>query len=79
LVVEVVSSGDRETECNAKVQVWLDAGVRLVWAVYPVSREVTVHRPAKPVVTFAATNKADVLDGGDVVPGFSYPVAGLVD
>jgi Uma2 family endonuclease len=71
-VAEVVSSGDRPTEIAEKVQMWLDAGVRLVWVLYPTRRVVEVHRPgeAAVVLTDGAT-----LDGEDVVPGFSCPVA----
>ena len=72
LVVEVVSSGDRDSEVATKVQMWLDAGVRLVWVVYPQRREVVIHRPGRPPEVLAVT---DTIDGEDVVPGFSCPVA----
>jgi Uma2 family endonuclease len=72
LVVEVVSSGDRESEVVIKVQMWLDAGVRLVWVVYPQRREVVVHRPGRPPAVLAVS---DTISGEDVVPGFSCPVA----
>lgn len=72
LVVEVVSSSDRHTEVAEKVRTWLEAGVRLVWVVSPVLRTVEMHRPGEAPTTLSA---ADTLDGGDVVPGFTLPVA----
>lgn len=72
LVIEVVSSGDRETEVTSKVQMWLDVEVRLIWVVYPMRREVVVHRRERPATTLSLS---DTLDGEDMVPGFSCPVA----
>jgi hypothetical protein len=69
--VEVVTTGDRETEVASKTSLWLDAGVRLVWVVYPARREIVVHVPD------GATTLSDseTLGGEDVVPGFALPVA----
>jgi Uma2 family endonuclease len=71
LVVEVVSSSDWPLEIAEKVRMWRDAGVRLVWVVYPTRRAIEEHRPQQAPVTLAAS---DQLDGGDVVPGFTLPV-----
>ena len=70
LVVEVVSSGDRASDMAAKTQMWLDAGVRLVWVVYPARREIAVHRADSKT----ALAESDTPDGEDVVPGFTLPV-----
>ena len=43
LVLEVVSPNDRQPEIDAKTQMWLDAGVRLVLVAYPETREVYAH------------------------------------
>ncbi|QIN77804.1 Uma2 family endonuclease [Rubrobacter marinus] len=72
LAVEVVSPNDAAAEVQAKVQMWLEAGSRLVWVVYPATRSVVVHRSLKDISTLTA---ADVLDGGEVVPGFELCVA----
>lgn len=45
LVVEVVSPRDHQPDVGAKVAMWLDAGVRLVWVVDPASS--TNRRPPR--------------------------------
>lgn len=72
LAVEVVSLWDREREIAEKVQMWLDAGVRLVWVVYGARRTVEVFRAGQPMALFT---EQDTLDGMDVVPGFTTSVA----
>ncbi len=76
LVAEVVSPNQFRHEVAAKVQRYLAAGVRLVWVVWPRYQRVDVWRSGanQPVATLTA---ADALDGVDVLPGFSYPVARL--
>lgn len=72
MVVEVASSRDREREIAEKVQMWLEAGVRMVWVVYGVRRAVEAFRAGQPM---ALLTERDMLDGMDVVPGLSAPVA----
>ena len=72
LVIEVASSGDRPAELRRKAEMWVEAGVRMVWVALPSPRVIEVYRPGQPVVTLG---EADTLDGADVVPGFSAPVA----
>jgi len=74
LAVEVNSPGDRVGEVEEKVQEWLNAGARLVWVISPKLRVVTVYRSLTDITTLT---EKDVLDGGDVVPGFQFPVAEL--
>jgi Uma2 family endonuclease len=74
LVVEVTSPSDRAAEVNSKVALWLDAGVRLVWVVDPESGIVVAHQPAGVAHLFRGD---DVLDGGDVLPGFSLSLRDL--
>ena len=50
---------------------WLDYGVRLVWAAWPDSRTIDVHPAGGPVTTLT---ESDTLDGGAVLPGFAMPV-----
>lgn len=71
LAVEVVSPGDSSGEVEEKVADWLSAGCRMVVVVNPRKRAVTVHRSR---TDFAVLTEDDVLDGGDVVPGWRLPV-----
>lgn len=74
LAVEVVSPSDRANDVTEKVREYLDAGVRLIWVVHPEQRMVTVFTPDH---TARLLYEDDTLDGGDVLPGFSIPVAEL--
>lgn len=74
LAVEVVSPGDTTREVQEKVEDWLYAGTHLVWVVYPATQTVTVHRSLEDVSELSGS---DVLDGGQVVPGFSCHVQEL--
>jgi len=74
LVVEVVSPSDRATEVASKAEMWLDAGVRLVWVVDPQARLAAVHHPGGLVTVL---REDGVLDGEDVLPGFTLPLESL--
>ena len=76
LVVEVVSPGDSAREVMDKALMWLSYGTRLVWAVNPGSRTVDVYRPGERTVTLGVD---DVLDGLDVLTGFTCPVSEIFD
>lgn len=71
LVAEVVSPGDRYTEVQDKVLDWLSAGTRMVLVVEPATRVITVYRSLTDITVLG---EADVLNGGDVVPGWRLPV-----
>ena len=74
LVAEVVSPSERPGEIQEKVEDWLAAGVRLAWVVYPERREVHVHRRGREM---RILEEEGILDGEEVVPGFSIPVREL--
>ncbi len=57
---------------NCKVRLYLKAGARLVWVVYPEERVIDVYRPGGPLLTLE--REEDVLDGGDVLPGFAVAI-----
>jgi Uma2 family endonuclease len=73
LVVEVVSPGDRASGVDEKTQEWLRFGVREVWVVYPNTQRIMVYR--RGVDSAVILNVGDTLDGGDVLPGFTCPIA----
>ena len=74
LAVEIASPTQYRPELAAKAHRWLAAGVRLLWVVWPSTRQIDVWRPGAPVATLGL---ADTLDGLDVLPGFTYPIARL--
>jgi Uma2 family endonuclease len=76
LAVEVISPNDRYTEVEEKVAEWLAHGTRLVFVVNPRWQTVSVHRTGQSVQTLGLD---DVLDGADVVPGWSLAVRDLFD
>lgn len=70
LAVEVISPGDSYADVEEKVFDWLDAGTKMV-VINPRQRSATVYKSPTDI---AALAEADVLDGGDVVPGFELAV-----
>lgn len=75
LVVEVLSHNDRAGEVLAKVADWLSGGTRLVWVVDPERRLARVYRADGSETIITAEG---VLDGEDVLPGFSCPLASIL-
>jgi Uma2 family endonuclease len=74
LVVEVISPNDLYTEVDEKIAEWLEHGARLVFVVNPRRQTVAVHRPGQPVRVLAGDA---LLDGEDVVPGWTLPLREL--
>ncbi len=74
LVVEVASPNDRPPDIDAKTQMWLGAGVRLVLNVYPETREVYAHHEDGSVQQFGVN---DVLTCEPALPGFACSVADI--
>lgn len=62
---------DRTAEVLQKVTDYLAAGTSLVWVIDPEARAATVYHPVgEPVVV----GEDGVLDGEDVLPGFTLPL-----
>jgi Uma2 family endonuclease len=72
VAVEIVSPSERPRAVRLKVRRYLEAGTLLVWCVYDQRRQVAVHRPDREPVILGP---ADVLDGGDVLPGLALPLS----
>ena len=72
LAVEVLSPEDRYSTVREKVGLWLRASARLVLVVDPRRRIIEIHQPNEPPTELTL---ADTISGGDVVPGWSLPVA----
>lgn len=76
LVVEVASQSQFRPEMAAKARDWLTAGVRLVWVVWPKTKQVDVWLPGNQQPA-QSLKIGEALDGLQVIPGFSYALADL--
>jgi Uma2 family endonuclease len=72
LVVEVLSPSDRTSDVVAKIEMYREAGVPLIWLIDPDQLTVTAIAAGK---TTEILNGDDTLDGGDVLPGFAVSLA----
>ena len=71
IAVEVVSPSNTATDMTRKVSEYLEAGSQRVWAVYPTTRTVSVHRADGTTVAFTGE---DVITDEELLPGFSLPL-----
>lgn len=71
LAVEIISPGNTPTEMNLKLAEYFSAGCRLVWYVYPRTKTVRVYTNPD---SFTVVGEDGVLDGGEVLPGFTVSV-----
>ena len=76
LAIEVISPSDIQSRIVGKVFAYLDAGTRVVWIIEPISKTVTVYQSETDIKILTCE---DTLTGGEVVPGFSCPVAQLFE
>ena len=76
LAVEVVSPDQSARELEERTADYFAAGTRLVWIVNPHTRRVAVLSATAPIHWL---REGESLDGGDVVRGFSLPIAALFE
>jgi len=74
LAVEVISRGNTREEMDRKLREYFDAGVRLVWYVYPETCQAHVYAGA---AQFEVITEQQAMDGGDVLPSLSIPLTEL--
>ncbi|MCL4242539.1 MAG: Uma2 family endonuclease [Dehalococcoidia bacterium] len=74
LVVEVVSPGDEIEGFETKLDEYRAAGIPLNWVIYPGTRRAHVLGANRPRTEIAPDG---ILDGEDVLPGFTCKLAGL--
>jgi Uma2 family endonuclease len=67
LAVEVISKGNTPAEMNRKCGEYFDAGVRLVWYLYPQTRTMDVFTQEARETPVSETES---VDGAEVLPGF---------
>jgi len=75
LVVEVLSPGNTVEEMHDKLVEYFDNGTRLAWMIHPSEHYILVYRSAQEPDRLLKS--VDALDGEEVIPGFSLPVADL--
>ena len=76
LAIEVISPSDRYSDVEEKVFDYLEAGTQMVILAESRTRTVKVYRSPTDVVVLT---EADMLDGGDVVPGWRMPVSEIFE
>ena len=75
LAVEVISPTDPEGKLSIKIANYLAAGT-LVWLIWPADKQVQVYAPGQPVKVLGIEG---VLDGSDILPGFTLPVRAIFE
>ena len=73
--MEILSDSNTPAEIAQKVSEYLGAGGQAVWVIDIDARTLTVHAADAPPV---ALTDADIVDGGDYLPGFVCAVADLL-
>lgn len=74
LAVEVISPNDSYTEVEEKALDWLRSGTQMVIVIDPKKKTVTVYRDLDDIVILI---QDQILDGGDIVPGWSLSLVDL--
>lgn len=76
IAVEILSPSDNIESIETKIQGYLSCGVRQVWVISPGMKSITIHTlDGEPRIY----TKESVIDGGDVLPGFSVVASALLD
>ena len=76
LAVEVLSPSESASELEEKLDDYRTCGTPLIWVVDPVRRTVMIIASDAPVRWL---REGDVLDAGDVIPGFTCAVVELFE
>ena len=66
-VLELMSPNDSLRDTQAKMQEYMDSGVRLGWLINPKTRRVEIYRQGQPPEILQSPTE---LSGEDVLPGF---------
>jgi Uma2 family endonuclease len=73
LAVEIVSSTNYATNLLIKIREYLQAGVQLVWVIYPSVGEIHIFDARTPQI-IGRLQGGDILRGEPVLPGFELPL-----
>ena len=74
LAVEVISKTNSANAVARKIEEYFQAGVSLVWVIYPVTNKIYVYDSPTRV---RILQLGDELDGEGVIPGFRVPLSTL--
>jgi len=72
--LELVSPSDNPTTVRAKMQEYLDSGLRLGWLINPQDKQVEIYRPQQPPEILPAPA---TISGDSVLPGFTLQLSWL--
>lgn len=75
LAVEIMADSNTVNDTRDKIIEYFQAGTRLVWIVHPKSQTVDVYH--RSITDIRILDIDGVLDGGDVLPGFTLTVREL--
>ena len=75
LAVEVLSPGNTVEEIHDKLVEYFENGTRLAWVIHPKENYLLVYRSAQEPDRLLKSS--DCLEGEEIVPGFSLPIAEL--
>jgi len=75
-VIELKSETDNINELKAKMQKWIDNGVRLAWLVSPEEQLTYIYQSDFPVITCSFN---DILTGSDVLVDFSVKLSDILE
>jgi Uma2 family endonuclease len=73
LAIEIVSPSDSAADLEIKLHQYLNTGSKQVWVLYPKTKDVHVFDAARLVVL----SGDQVLEGGELLPGFAVRVSAL--
>ena len=76
LAVEIVSPNDRANDIRERVQDYLEARTQQVWVLWPHRSSVSVYSPGADTRELGADG---VLDGANLLPGFTVQVGDLFE
>ncbi len=76
IAIEVLSPSNTRAEMALKTTEYFEAGSRQVWLFDPETRSISVYSDPTQVKALEAK---DILEGGDILPGFSIQVQQIFD
>jgi Uma2 family endonuclease len=74
LAIEVISKSNTKKEMERKLREYFQSGTRLVWFIHPKTQSAVVYTAPDQSRRLRSTQ---VMDGGDVLPGFALPLSQL--